>query len=156
MDDAKPATRYQGAVIRDDHILLIKHRERESGRAYWVLPGGRREVHETEEACVQREIHEETGLDISVGCLLLDEGIEPGVYRRYRTYLCEVVSGDAEPGCEPEADATWYDIVEVRWFDLRRSNKWENALKDNLVTFPLLQRIRTILGYAGAGPRTEH
>lgn len=155
MSDAKPSTRYQGAVIRGDHILLIKHLERESGRAYWVLPGGRRKARETAEACVRREISEETRLTVSVGRLLLDE-IPPGVYRRNKTYLCRVVSGDAEPGCEPEADATWYDIVEVRWFDLRRSNKWENALKDNPVTFPLLQRIRTILGYAGASPRTEH
>lgn len=54
---------------------------------------------------VQREIHEETGLDVSVQRLLLDEDIPPGVYRRYRTYLCQVLKGDARPGCEPEADA---------------------------------------------------
>lgn len=156
MSDAKPATRYQGAVIRDDHILLIKHRERESGRAYWVLPGGRRRAGETGEACVGREISEETHLTVSVGRLLLDEGIEPGVYKRYRTYLCEVIGGEAEPGCEPEADATWYDVVEVRWFDLRRSYEWEDGLKENPVTFPLLQWIREVLGYAGSGPRTEH
>jgi len=152
----KPATRYQAAIIRDGHILLIKHREHESGRAYWVLPGGRRERNETAEQCVQREIHEETGLDVSVNRLLLDESIVAGFRRRYRTYLCEVVSGEAEAGCEPEADATWYDIVEVRWFDLRRSYEWEDGLKNNPVTFPLLRRIRELLGYAGVGPGTEH
>jgi len=143
----KRGIRYQGAVIRGDHILLIKHREHESGREYWVLPGGRRRTRETGEACVRREINEETRLTVSVGRLLLDEGIASGFYKRYRTYLCEVVSGEAEPGFEPEADATWYDIVEVRWFDLRRSYEWEDGLTDNPVTFPLLLRIRAVLGY---------
>ncbi len=53
-------TRYQGAIIRDDHILLIKHKHREDGdeREYWVIPGGGREADETEEECVKREIQE--------------------------------------------------------------------------------------------------
>ncbi len=144
----KTATRYQAAIVRDDQILLIRHREHATGRTYWILPGGRRERHETAEACVQREIHEETRLDVSVGRLLLDEDIPLGVYRRYKTYLCGVLSGDAEPGCEPEADAAWYDIVEVRWFDLRHCSEWDEGLIDNPITFPLLQRIRAVLGYA--------
>ena len=51
------AIRYQGVVIRDNHILLLKHQEH-AGRYYWVIPGGGREVGETEEACVQREMLE--------------------------------------------------------------------------------------------------
>ena len=71
--------RYQGAVIRDDHILLIRHQEHATGRAYWVIPGGGRESHETKEACVQRETREETNLDVSVKRLLLDElGVPTG------------------------------------------------------------------------------
>jgi len=156
MSDMKPATRYQAAIIRDGHVLLIKHHERATKRTYWVLPGGRRDPGETEEACVRREIREETGLDISVDRLLSDESIAAGFHRRYRTYLCEVLSGDPRPGSEPEADAAWYEIVEVRWFDLRRSYEWEDGLKDNPIIFPLLQRIRELLGYAGASPRTDH
>ena len=45
--------RYQGAIVRDDHLLLIKHREHTSGHAYWVIPGGGREEGETEEECVR-------------------------------------------------------------------------------------------------------
>lgn len=33
-------TRCQGAILRDDHILLIKHREHAGGRDYWIVPGG--------------------------------------------------------------------------------------------------------------------
>ncbi len=145
--DRKRETRCQGAIIRDDHILLIRQRERATARSYWLLPGGGRESHETEEACVRREMQEETGLDVSIGRLLLDE-TPIGVYRRNMTYLCEVVSGNAEPGYEPEADAAWYDIVEVRWFDLQDSAAWDDCLRDDPIIFPLLQRIRAVLGYA--------
>ena len=49
-------TRYQGAIIREHHILLLKQTEHASGRSYWLLPGGRIEPEETEERCVQREV----------------------------------------------------------------------------------------------------
>src|SRR5687768_14905019 len=99
-------TRYQGAIIVDHHILLIKHTEHATGRSYWLLPGGGSEVGETVESCVQREVREETGLDVRIQALLLDEPAPEGdVYRRMQTYRCELLSGEARPGYEPEADA---------------------------------------------------
>ena len=41
-------TRYQGAIVRGNHILLIQHREHASRRSYWLLPGGGREDGETD------------------------------------------------------------------------------------------------------------
>ena len=142
--------RYQGSIIQDDQILLIMHREHSTGRAYWVLPGGGREPGETEEACVQREMLEETSLDIVVERLLLDEpGVPNGVYQRLKTYLCKVVKGEAKPGYEPEVEAAQnYAIVEVRWFDMRDPSSWESKMRDDPFTFPLVQRIRAVLGYA--------
>ena len=72
------STRYQGAIIRDHQILLIKQTEHASGRSYWLLPGGGIEPDETEERCVQREVLEETGLHVLVQDLLLDEPASPG------------------------------------------------------------------------------
>ena len=98
--------RYQGAVIRDDHMLLIKHREYASGRDYWVIPGGGREDGETEQECVRREMKEETHLDVKVEQLLLDEHSRPGdIYQRLKTYLCIAMAGEAYPGHEPEFEA---------------------------------------------------
>ena len=141
--------RYQGAIVQDDQILLIMHREHSTGRAYWVIPGGGRELGETEEACVQREMLEETSLDIVVERLLLDEpGVPNGVYKRFKTYLCKVVKGEPQPGYEPEVEAAQnYAIVEVRWFDLRDPNSWESKMRDDPFTFPTVQRIRAVLGY---------
>jgi len=49
-----PPTRYQGAIIRDHHILLLKQIEHASGRSSWQIPDGGIEPDETEEQCVQR------------------------------------------------------------------------------------------------------
>lgn len=144
------AARYQGAILRDDHILLIKHREHAAGRAYWIIPGGGREEGETEEACVIREMREETHLDVRVERLLLDDPIgNNAIYARAKTYVCRVVSGEAQPGYEPEIEvAQHYGIVEVKWFDLRAAPNWDELLRADPITFPLMQRIARALGYA--------
>ncbi len=98
------STRYQGAIIRDDHILLLKQTEHASGRSYWQIPGGGIEPDETEEQCVQREMREETGLHVQVHSLLLDEPSTPGaIYQHWKTYRCAILAGEARPGSEPEA-----------------------------------------------------
>lgn len=145
-------TRYQGAIIRDDHVLLIKHQEHATGRSYWLLPGGGRESHETEEACIRREMHEETGLDVSVERLLLDEEDIPfeAYYKRLKTYLCRAVGGSARPGYDPEIlSAQQHNIAEVLWLDLRDCADWDGCIRDDPIIFPLLGRLRVVLGYGG-------
>lgn len=141
--------RYQGAIIQDDHILLIRHQENASGRSYWVIPGGGREPDESEAECVSREMREETRLEVNVERLLLDEtGVPGGVYRRRKTYLCSVIGGNAGPGFEPEPEAaSQYAIAEVRWFDLKDSSGWANEMRDDPLTFPMVNRIRKAMGY---------
>jgi len=65
--------RYQGAIVNEQQILLIRHKEPASGQSYWLLPGGGKEDGETEEGCVIREIREETHLEVKVERLLLFE-----------------------------------------------------------------------------------
>jgi ADP-ribose pyrophosphatase YjhB (NUDIX family) len=141
--------RYQGAILRDDHVLLIKHRNHGDGRAYWVVPGGGRENGESEEACVAREMKEETHLDVIVERLLFEDGIDDNeAYRSAKTYLCRVAAGEAKPGYEPEIEASQnYGIVEVRWFDLRRPETWDALLLADEITLPWMRRVREKLGY---------
>ena len=143
-------TRYQGAIIRDHHILLIKQTEHASGRSYWLIPGGRIEPDETEEICVQREMLEETCLQVQVQYLLLDEPNMPGrIYQRRKTYVCSILDGEARPGYEPEAEyATEYSFTEVGWFDLRHPTTWNEQIVSDPITYPLLQPIQAALGYA--------
>jgi len=142
-------TRYQGAIVRNHSILLIRHRENESGRSYWILPGGGIEPGETEEDCVRREMQEETNLDVRVVSLLLNEpNPSKSTYRSRKTYLCTPNTGEASPGIEPEPDAaSWYSIAEVKWFDLRDESSWDTELITDPLTYDQLQRVRQKLGY---------
>lgn len=142
-------TRYQGAIIQDDKMLLIQHTEHASGRSYWVIPGGGREASETEMACVIREMWEETNLVVRVERLLVETAIpNDPIYKTRKTYLCQIVSGQAAPGYEPEADAAaLYAISAVAWFDLRSEESWEASIFENHIAYPVLQEIRRALGY---------
>lgn len=142
-------TRYQGAIIEDHHLLLIRHREHASGRSYWVIPGGGMEPGETEAQCVEREMKEETRLDVVVEGLILDEPGSPGeVYRVRKTYLCRPIGGKAQPGYEPEIEAAAdYAISEVRWFDLQDEEAWDEELRQDRITFRQVIKIRQALGY---------
>jgi ADP-ribose pyrophosphatase YjhB (NUDIX family) len=139
--------RYQGAIIRDHHILLIRHQEHVSGHDYWLVPGGGIEAGETEEQCVIREMKEETYLDVKVERLLLEEHWEEDrVYRGAKTFLCTPVSGKAQPGYEPEPEAaSHYAIVEVGWVDLRDETKWGEAIRKDHLTYTLLKKIQAKL-----------
>jgi len=145
----KRDVRYQGAIIRDDQILLIRHRENKSGRSYWILPGGGIEAGETEEDCVRREIKEETHLDVRNISFLLSEPSHPNDrYNLWKTYLCEPTTGKASPGFEPEPEAaSEYSIAEVKWFDLHDETGWNPELVADPFTYDQLQHLRKKLGY---------
>lgn len=141
-------TRYQGAVIRNGHVLLVKHLQQHSGRTFWALPGGGIEPGETKEGCVQREIREETGLNVKVISLLLDQERLPednSLYRHRKTFLCEIIDGVAASGTEP--DSYNYSIVEIGWFDLKNPERWDTAAKNDPQTVRILEDLRHVLGY---------
>ena len=142
--------RYQGAIIRDDHILLIMHHAFKTDETYWVIPGGGILEGETEEECVRREMMEETNLEVDVVRLLIDEPSLPGeVYKRIKTFLCNPVGGKAAPGYEPEPEAASdYRISQVKWFDMRDSAGWDSKLIEDPFTYPVLQKVRKLLGYS--------
>jgi len=144
--------RYQGAIIQDHHVLLLKQVEHASGRSYWQIPGGGIEPDETEEQCVQREMWEETGLHVQIHSLLLDEPSTPGaIYQRWKTYRCDILAGEARPGSEPEAEyADAYSFTEVGWFDLRHPTTWSARLGSDPYIYSFLQRLQAALGYAVA------
>jgi 8-oxo-dGTP diphosphatase len=60
-----------------DKILLVK-RDTIPFRGYWALPGGRVEPGETVEKALEREVKEETGLDV-IAAIKLGEYHEQGV-----------------------------------------------------------------------------
>ena len=152
------STRYQGAIIRDHQVLLLKQVEHGSGRSYWQIPGGRIEPDETEEQCVQREMLEETRLEVQIDCLLLDEpSPSESIYQRWKTYRCTILSGEALPGSEPEADLVdAYSFTEVGWFDLRHPATWNERLESDSYIESWMRRVRVALGYPLAPGLEDH
>lgn len=146
-------TRFQGAIVRDDWLLLVKHYSHASDRSYWVFPGGGIEPDESEVECVVREMREETGLDVTVERLLVDERTPSDrFYRRQRTYLCRASDGEPAAGCEPETDH--FDIVDVGWFDLASPESWCDRVSDDQWVLPVIWEVRRKLGYPGDRPAT--
>lgn len=75
-------------------------------------------------------------------------------YKRLKTYSCRVVKGIARPGYDPEVESGQQHIIETRWLDLRSPAGWDASVRLDRLIFPLLQRIRELLGYAGVSPKT--
>lgn len=54
-------------ILRDDRILLSRLSDTLTKSPLWTLPGGGLDHGEDPRAAVVREVHEETGLDVSIG-----------------------------------------------------------------------------------------
>lgn len=52
-------------VLKDDHVLMIR-RGREPRLGQWSIPGGKQELGETWHQTAEREVREETGVEIEV------------------------------------------------------------------------------------------
>ena len=144
-------TRYQAAIMRGDCVLHLKVHDRFSGKVFWLIPGGGRHAGESEEACVVREVLEETTAVVEVVRLLIDEpaGEHDAFYARQKTYLCRLVSGEPAPGTEPEVDTDEHStILAVGWFDLRHPESWDPVAAADPIAAPRLHGLRAALGYA--------
>lgn len=113
-----------GAVIVRDRQVLIVKRKYEPLAGQWSIPGGAVEIGETLEACVAREMLEETGLTIELGPVIevfdrITRDEQGGV--RYHfvlvDYLCWPVGGELKAGSDV-ADARFVDPSELAQYHL--------------------------------------
>ena len=105
-------------------MVLIRRRfEPHAGE--WSLPGGVVEAGESLEACVRREMREETGLDVVVGPVVevfdrITRDAAGRVEYHYVLvdYLCWPAGGDLRAGSDA-ADAVWAELSELSNYQLR-------------------------------------
>lgn len=98
-----------GIVVRDDGRVLVIKRD---DNGHWEAPGGVLELDESFEAGVQREVLEETGIEVTVERLTgvyknLTHGIVALVYR------CRPVGGEPHP-TEEAREIRWMTTAEVQ------------------------------------------
>lgn len=105
-----------GVVVEEGAVLLVR-RARPPLEGEWSIPGGLLEVGETLEEGLQRELREETGLEVAPAGLLAvldrilrDEQGRPRYHYVLIDYLCRIA-----PGASPETQAG-SDAAECRWF----------------------------------------
>lgn len=101
-------------LIKDDKILLIKHRK--YGKEYWLVPGGGLAFGEKIKDCAAREIKEETNLDISLKqFLFLYESINPDGSRHVLNlfFLGEVLGGNLKLGKEE-------NLIDLKFFEFKK------------------------------------
>jgi 8-oxo-dGTP diphosphatase len=115
---AAPVVGVGGVVVRDGRALIIK-RAHEPRRGEWSIPGGTVEVGEALTEAVQRELREETGLDVVVGpAIEMFDRIHRDEAGRVRyhyviiDFLCEAPHGEAAAGTDAEAVA-WVRAEEL-------------------------------------------
>ena len=108
---AAPVVGVGGVVVRDGRALIIR-RAHEPRRGEWSIPGGTVEVGEPLTVAVQRELREETGLEVVVGPVIeMFDRIHRDDAGRVRyhfviiDFLCEAPVGEAVAGTDAEAVA---------------------------------------------------
>ena len=117
--------RAQCLVIRDNKILMVKHKQRDD--EWYCSPGGGIENGETPEQAAIRELQEEcnvTGKIIKKTAVCVDPFDNDNYF-----YTFHVDIGDQDPslGYDPEYDGTSYALSEVKWIALDELSEVDRA-----------------------------
>ena len=108
----RPVVGVGGVVISGGRALLVR-RGKPPLEGEWSIPGGMLELGETLIEGVQRELAEETGIEVRVAGLIevferisLDAAGRPQYHFVVLDYFCEAVQGEGRAGS---------DAIEVAW-----------------------------------------
>jgi A/G-specific adenine glycosylase len=120
-----------GVIWKGDELLIALRPAEGLLANLWEFPGGKCEASESLVACVAREIHEETGLTVSVGAKIVTV---KHAYTHFKITLhafeCQYVSGEALPKASQEI--RWITIDALDTYAFPKANlKVIAALKAN-------------------------
>jgi mutator protein MutT len=118
-----------GLVFRKGQLLITqRHADGHLG-GLWEFPGGKREPAESFEACLQRELREELGVEVVVGQLFQSlEHAYPERRVRLEFFLCRLARGEPQP----------LDCAAVKWVTRTELARHEFPAADA----KLLERLR--------------
>jgi len=123
-------------VVKDNTVLLVKHRFPDSGFECWVPPGGGLEDGENIYDCAKRETYEETGLTVELGQILyLREFVELSRARHHFEIfiLANSFTGELTMANNSPLDPDYLYIKDVQFLSkqkMQRLNVYPEELKD--------------------------
>jgi len=119
----RPIVGVGGVVVRDERALLIR-RGSAPLKGEWSIPGGMLELGETILEGVQRELLEETAIEVRLLDLIevfervtRDEAGKLKYHFVILDYLCEAVRGEAQAGSDV-TDVAWVRESELNDYSL--------------------------------------
>ncbi len=91
-------------IILDEENRVLMVRQFHEGRSFWLVPGGGIEAGETSVAAAEREVMEETGLEVMIGKLIwhIEEVSEEKGMRFVNYFLADIIGGELKLGSDPE------------------------------------------------------
>ncbi len=116
----KPAPVVEVAAALIEHngrYLIARRRDDAALGGFWEFPGGKRKSGESLEACLQREVREEVGVEVAI-VSPCDRGVHayPHATVDIRFYRCVLTAGEPRAlGC---AELRWvapHELAEVRF-----------------------------------------
>lgn len=120
-----------GIIPKGDAVVMVRRANPEEGeggvRLELVFPGGVLRVGESREACVKREVREETGYEVEP-VRLISYRMQPEMRRIIFYYLCRLVH--PEPVTNPSEP---YEIAEVLLVPIKKLQSLIKTSIDPLV-----------------------
>lgn len=105
-----------GILIQNGQILLVGHRGLVAESTFWSPPGGGISDGESARQTVQREIQEETGIEVTVQALFTySEFIQPPLHALELFFWTEMQGGQLVIGKDPELPDTNQLLTHVAW-----------------------------------------
>lgn len=91
-------------VILDEDKRVLMVRQQHEGKNIWMVPGGAIEAGEDSLQAAEREVLEETGLQVKIGKLIwhVERVTEEGQQRFVNFFLGQIVKGELALGEDPE------------------------------------------------------
>ncbi|MFD2203028.1 NUDIX domain-containing protein [Shivajiella indica] len=125
-------TRVNGILIKDDKILMIKHKM-SADRFFWNVPGGGMKYGFSVDQNLEREFSEETGLKIKVKKFICaHEFLEPPLHAIELFFEVEQMGGELKMGIDPELHESMQLITEIGYLNLENLNLIKNEEKHPL------------------------
>lgn len=118
-----------GILLRDDQILMVRHRSvSQSKKYFWAPPGGGIEFGSNAEENLVREFYEECGLEVRVRrFLFVHEFLQPPLHALELFFEVEALSGNLTTGQDPEMHADRQIIDRVAFMTMKELQAEKNA-----------------------------